>query len=147
MTQNELAEQTAFKSLQKFETEYLQGHPLLTEQCFVYLVKEEENIALVQRNLYTNKPPYQTLALIPLKFITAIEAMSAVEVEKEFSVGRFILLGTWSFLFPKKTEIEAAYLIIKWKVEHWTYEAIFRNEGDNAEKVVKAAQTMLRQGA
>ena len=147
MMQNEPEEQhSTFQASQKFATEYLQGHPLLAEPSLVYLVKQEDDIALIERKLYSHTPPYDILATIPLGAITSIEAKDATEVEKEFSVGRFMLLGGWSFAFPKKTETEVGYLIIKWQIEHLAYEAIFKNEGRDAQKLVAAAQDALSKG-
>ncbi len=146
MSQNKTEEHNAFKALQKFSTEYLQGHPLLTEPALVYLIRQGDNIALIERKLYSDIPPYDTLATIPLQAIASIEVKDATEIEKEFSLGRFMLLGAWSFAFPKKTEPEVGYLIIRWRIEHLTYEAIFKNEGKDAQKMVAAAGAVLSKG-
>lgn len=124
----------------KFATEYLFGHPLINKPQLVYLLKNGEEINIVERSLYHNDPSYTQLGSIPLKSILSIDVEDHSVIEKKFSMGKYLLMGGYALAFPKQDKVDKAYLVIRWRIEHLESEAIFMNTGDDAAKNMQQAR-------
>ena len=90
-------EQLALNAAQKFPTQYISGHSEIREPLYVYLVKAPGEIQIVERKLYQDSPPYNTIATIPYTAIKGIETEDQSGIEKKFNIGRFMLIGVYAF--------------------------------------------------
>jgi len=136
-------EQLSFKTTQKFPTQYISGHPEIKEAEYVYLVKEADEIKIIERKLYQESLPYATLAIIPYNTITSVEVEDQSAMEKKFSLGRFMLIGVYAFAWLKKEPKETGYLVIKWKDVLGEHATIFKNEEKGALKDVALARNAI----
>lgn len=136
-------EQEVFEAAQKFSTQYLNGHPAIKAEEYVYLVKDANGINIVERKLYQDSPPHIIVATIPYKAVTSIEAGDGSHVEKKFSLGRFLVIGVYAFAWLKKQPKETGFLIINWKEAGTEYATIFKNEEKGALKDIAIARNAI----
>jgi len=127
----------------KFSTDYLFGHPLIAKPEPVYLLREENDLIIIERNLYAQTSFSHKLGTIPLYAIAGIEVEDHSSVEKKFSLGKYMLVGTYAFAFPKKEERETGYLIIEWKINNTEYTALFLNKDEGALKRMQQARNVF----
>ena len=141
---NKSEEQRDYANVSKFATDYLLGHPLLAKPEPVFLSREGDELTIIERSRYSQmRSSAKTLAAIPIRHISLIETSEHTEVEKKFSLGKYLLVGGYALSYPKSDETEVAYLVINWRINGNEYEALFMNKGKEATKIVEQARAVF----
>lgn len=119
-----------FKATQKFSNaSYFMGHPDINEPLKVHLYNDGKgNLGIADSRSFFEKK----IGLIPFDAINSITIEDQTTMDKKVTLGRVLLVGLFALAWKKNKKLEAAYIIINWKIGKFGNETYFKIDGSGS---------------